>query len=104
LKSRKHRILFKPLTIIVPAEREALYKKIKEHKAEADLIIENRDVDVKLRLKAMDMSVKMTKAMAGVLKNIEEEKMAAELKRLKKLVEEELEKRRLETQRLHLAS
>ena len=53
MKSRKHRIFFKPLTIIVPAEREALYKKLKEHKAKADLIIENPNVDVKLRLKAM---------------------------------------------------
>jgi len=97
LKSRQHRIFFKPLIIIVPAEREALYKKLKEHKAKADLIIENPDVDVKLKLKAMDMSVKMTKAMAGVLKNIEYDEMVAEVARLKKLVEEELEKRELET-------
>jgi len=87
----------------VPAEREALYKKLKEHKAEADLIIENPDVDVKLQLKAMDMAMKLTKAMANVLKNIEDEKFAAELEELKKIVDEELAKAKRKSQERILA-
>ena len=43
------------------------------------------------------MTVKLTKAMANVLKNIEDEEIAAELERLKKIVKEELEKRGLRT-------
>lgn len=104
MKSRKHKIFFKPLTIIVPAEREALYRKLEEHKAKADLIIENPEVDVKLRLKAMDMTVKLTKAMANILEDVEDEKFAAELEELKKIVKEELEKARSRVQRPYRAS
>ena len=103
MKTHRHKIYFKPLTIIVPNEREALFKKLKAHKAEVDLIIENPDVDVKLKLKAMDMSVKITKVMAGVLTTIQAAEITAEIAKLKKLMDEMLEEDKHENQRTRFA-
>ena len=100
---RKHKIFFKPLTIVVPDEREALFKKLSKQKDEVDLIIDNPDIAVKLKLKAMDASVKLAKAMAGLLKTVEDTAFADELERLKKIVNEELAKAKRRRQERILA-
>ncbi len=99
MKLREHRILFKPLVIMVSDEREALFKKLKQQKDEVDLIIENPDVDVKLKLKAMDVSLRLAKAMAGVLKTIEAEKIKADIDKLKKIMGEVQKRQNRERQR-----
>lgn len=102
LKLREHRILFKPLVIMVSDEREALFKKLKAQKDEVDLIIENPDVDVKLKLKAMDVSLRLAKAMAGVLKTIEAEKIKADIEELKKIMGEVQKRQNRERKRLQM--
>ncbi len=98
LKVRKHKIFFKPLIIVVPDERESLFKKLKKQKDEVDLIIDNPDIDVKLKLKAMDASVKLAKAMTGLLKTVEFAEFTAELERLNKIVKKELAKAKRKAQ------
>lgn len=102
MKLREHRILFKPLVIMVSDEREALFKKLKAQKDEVDLIIENPDVDVKLKLKAMDVSLRLAKAMAGVLKTIEAEKIKADIEELKKIMGEVQKRQNRERKRLQM--
>ena len=102
LKLREHRILFKPLVVMVSDEREALFKKLKAQKDEMDLIIENPDVDVKLKLKAMDVSLRIAKAMAGVLKTIEAEKIKADIEELKKVMSEVQKRQNRERKRLQM--
>jgi hypothetical protein len=102
LKLREHRILFKPLVIMVSDERESLFKKLKAQKDEVDLIIENPDVDVKLKLKAMDVSLRLAKAMAGVLKTIEAEKIKADIEELKKVMGEVQKRQNRERKRLQM--
>ena len=99
----ERKILFKPLTIIVPDERESLFKKLSQQKDEVDLIIDNPDVDVKLKLKALDTSVKLAKAMTGLLKTVEFETFTAELEELKQIVEKELAKAKRKLQERSLA-
>jgi hypothetical protein len=102
LKLREHRIVFKPLVVMVSDEREALFKKLKAQKDEMDLIIENPDVDVKLKLKAMDVSLRIAKAMAGVLKTIEAEKIKADIEELKKVMSEVQKRQNRERKRLQM--
>jgi hypothetical protein len=99
---REHRIVFKPLVVMVSDEREALFKKLKAQKDEMDLIIENPDVDVKLKLKAMDVSLRIAKAMAGVLKTIEAEKIKADIEELKKVMSEVQKRQNRERKRLQM--
>ena len=94
--------MFKPLVIMVSDEREALFKKLKAQKDEVDLIIENPDVDVKLKLKAMDVSLRLAKAMAGVLKTIEAEKIKADIEELKKIMGEVQKRQNRERKRLQM--
>ena len=100
---RKHKIFFKPLTIVVPDEREALFKKLSKQKDEVDLIIDNPDIDVKLRFKAIDASVKLAKAMVNLLKTVEAATFTAELEELKKIVDEEIAKAKRRKQERSLA-
>ncbi len=102
MKAREHRILFKPLVIMVSDEREALFKKLKQQKDEVDHIIENPDVDVKLKLKAMDVSLRLAKAMAGVLKTIEAEKIKADIEELKKVMSKVQRRQNRERKRLKM--
>jgi len=102
LKLREHRIVFKPLVVMVSDEREALFKKLRAQKDEMDLIIENPDVDVKLKLKAMDVSLRIAKAMAGVLKTIEAEKIKADIEELKKVMSEVQKRQNRERKRLQM--
>jgi hypothetical protein len=87
---------------MVSDEREALFKKLKAQKDEMDLIIENPDVDVKLKLKAMDVSLRIAKAMAGVLKTIEAEKIKADIEELKKVMSEVQKRQNRERKRLQM--
>lgn len=87
---------------MVSDEREALFKKLKAQKDEVDLIIENPDVDVKLKLKAMDVSLRLAKAMAGVLKTIEAEKIKADIEELKKIMGEVQKRQNRERKRLQM--
>lgn len=96
---REYKIWFKPLTIIYSAEREALFRKLKAQKEEVDLMIENPDLDVKLKFKAMDVSLKLAKCMAGILKTAEAHEIGERIKELKKQVDEELAKIEFEDKR-----
>ena len=96
---REYKIWFKPLTLIIPAEREVLFRKLKAQKEKVDLIIENPDLDIKMQMKATEVSVKIAKTMAGILKVAEAHKITEELEELGKLVREELAKKKREDER-----
>jgi len=95
----EYAIRFKPLTIVFRVEREALFRKLKAQKEEVDLMIENPDLDVKLKLKAYDVSLKLAKGMAGILKTGETHQINESLEQLRKDVTEEMEKRKREDKR-----
>ncbi len=96
---REYTIRFKPLTIVFRVEREALFKELKAQKEEVDLMIENPDLDVKTKLKAYDVSLKLAKAMAGILDSGETRQINETLDQLKKDVKGELARRKREDNR-----
>ena len=94
-------IKFKPLTIVFPVEREVLFRKLKAQKEEVDLMIENPDLNVEMKLKAMELSLKLAKGMAGILKTGEKHQINETLQQLKKDVAKEIGSRKRERERLN---
>ena len=98
-REHEYTIRFKPLTIVFRVEREALFRKLKAQKEEVDLMIENPDLDVKLKLKAMDVSLRLAKGMAGILNSGEAHEINESLEQLRKDVSGELARRKREDER-----
>ena len=101
MKSDEHEYTFrlKPLTLVFRVEREALFRELKAQKEEVDLMIENPDLDMKLKLKIYEVSLKLAKAMAGILDSGETRQINEDVEQLKKDVTEALKRQKRERER-----
>jgi hypothetical protein len=75
------KLSFKPLIFEVPSEREHLYKRIKALLERAEQIA-NTHENVKYRLKAMEVATRIAQFLAGVLKDVQLDKLEQEISKL----------------------
>ncbi|MEM1551316.1 MAG: hypothetical protein QXH03_01435 [Candidatus Bathyarchaeia archaeon] len=76
---RAIRISFKPLRIQV--EREEVYTRLKRLLDKAEFLANNHE-SVKVRLRAMEIVVKIAQFLAGTLKDIQLDEIQSEIERL----------------------
>jgi hypothetical protein len=82
------KVQFKPLTIVVPPEREALYEKLKAHMAVVDEILSDPSAPRKLKLRALAVEAKLAQALWGVLKEVEDEEIHAAIAELRQKMDQ----------------
>lgn len=72
---------FKPLKIDISSERFELYDRIKKMLERAEYIANNHE-NVRTRLRAMEITVKIASFLAGVLEDAQLDEIEAELQQL----------------------
>lgn len=72
---------FRPLKIDISSERFELYDRIKKMLERAECIANNHE-NVRTRLRAMEITVKIASFLAGVLENAQLDEIEAELQQL----------------------
>lgn len=82
------KVQFKPLTIVVPPERQALYEKLKAHIAVVDEILSDPRAPRKLKLRAIAVEAKLMQALLGVLKEVEDEEIHAAIAELRQKMDQ----------------
>lgn len=94
---------FRPMSLTVGGEREAIYLALKAQLEELQKMANDAGLPLKVRLQAMGLAVQVAKAMSGILKDADTDKMTAEIAALKSAVEEELRRRVAERLRAGMA-
>jgi hypothetical protein len=84
------------MALTVGGEREAIYGALQAQLAELQRMANDGGLPVKVRLQAMGLAVQVAKAMSGILKDADTDRITAELAAMKKVVEAELERRKRE--------
>ena len=82
------KVQFKPLTLVVPPERRAIYEKLKAHMAVVDEILGDPNAPRKLKLRALAVEAKLAQALWGALKEIEDEEIHAAIAELRQKLEQ----------------
>lgn len=80
-------VLRLPFTLNIPVEREELYAKFKDRLAELERIINDREIGVKTRLKALSLAIHLCRVLFSAVKDFEQEQIEKELAALRKEVE-----------------
>jgi len=78
---RAIKLSFKPLWVKVAAEREEIYNRVKKLLEKAELLA-NRHENDKVRLKAMEVAVRIAQFLEGTLTDAQLDEVEAELEHL----------------------
>lgn len=77
------RISSRPFSLVFPVERETLYNRIKKLLKRAE-VLANIHENVKVKLKAMEVAVRLAMFLEGVLEHLQLEEIQSELEELEK--------------------
>lgn len=83
---RRMKLTLNPLYIKIPEERMEVYAKLKGLLARAESIANNHE-NIRIRLRAMEVAVKIAQFLAGVLKDAQLEQLEAEVEELERIAE-----------------
>jgi len=92
---RELKIMIKPLTIEVNKERELIYQRLKRQLEELQLVANDSETSMRLRLRAAGLIVHVCQALANVLEDMQLEAIEEKIKKLKAALEEEKRSRKV---------
>jgi len=76
------RLDFKPLTIVIPKEREEVYVKVKKAFEKANKLLADPDVDIALKLEMMRVLAVLAQCLLRAAKDIRTEELIEQLEGL----------------------
>ncbi len=82
-------INIKPFIIEVTPERETEYANLKKAREEAQKLVNDPDLHVKYRLRALEVLTKIIRDMTGILKDVQLDEVERDLEELKADIERE---------------
>jgi len=91
---RELKIMIKPLTIEVNKERELIYQQLKRQLEELQLVANDSEISMRLRLKAAGLIIRVCQALANVLEDMQLEEIEAKIHKLQADVAEEQKRHR----------
>jgi len=91
---RELKIMIKPLTIEVNKERELIYHQLKRQLEELQLVVNDSEISMRLRLKAAGLIIRVCQVLGGILEDVQLESIEAGIRKLRAEVEEQKQARR----------
>ncbi len=87
--SKQLTLEIQPFTIEVTPEREAEYTNLKEARKQAQAILNDTNLHIKYRLRALEVLTKIIRALTGILKDVQFDQIERDLKELRADIDRE---------------